>query len=353
MPQFPAPRAQGRSRRSTPVRRWCAGLAAAACIAFSAVAATAAPATVAPSRLQDLQTVADGVLLLPGRFERGRQPDGNSLLLLGREGWVLVDSGRHAEHTEALRQAMRASGRPLRAVINTHWHLDHLGGNALLRDTETGWRSLASAALRDAVNQRMPQSEADLKRLLQDPATDDTTRRMVEVDLALYARRSLLLPDELLDVPPRDVQIAGRALRVGVELGVSGGDVWVLDQASGVLAVGDFVTLPVPFLDTACTAQWRASLQRLQALPFSRVLPGHGPLLDREGFNRYGRALDRLLTCAAGEGAVTECAAGWIADLGPLLPAASQRSVSPMLAHYFEQRLRVPPAERERFCSPR
>lgn len=309
-----------------------------------------APAFAQPQR--KAEALAEGVWLLPGSFDRGRQPDGNSLLLQGRDGLVIVDSGRHAEHAAALIAWVGERRLPLRAVINTHWHLDHLGGNIELRRFAPGLRSHGSAALRDAVQRRMPDSEAELRRMLADPATDAQTRRMVEIDLALYAGRANFLPDELVEGPARELELAGRRLSVGAERGVSGGDVWVLDHASGVLAVGDFVTLPVPFFDTACASEWQATMRRLEALPFERVLPGHGPLMSRDDFRRYLGALDRLLSCAASERDLADCSAGWIADLGPLLPAASLRSIAPMLGHYFQERLRVPADERQRFCTP-
>ena len=309
-----------------------------------------APAMAQPER--KAEPLSEGAWLLPGRFDRGRQPDGNSLLLQGRDGLVIVDSGRHSEHAAALIAWVVERGQPLRAVINSHWHLDHLGGNIALRRFAPGLRTLGSAALRDAVLRSMPDSEAELRRMLADPSTDDQTRQMVEVDLALYAGRASFLPDELVDGPARAVDIAGRRLSVGVERGVSGGDVWVLDHASGVLAVGDFVTLPVPFFDTACTAEWQAAMRRLEALPFERVLPGHGPLMSRADFKRYRGALDHLLACAASERTVAECSTGWVADLGPLLPAAAQRSIAPMLGHYFQERLRTPAEQGRRYCGP-
>src|SRR5436190_15938732 len=77
------------------------------------------------------QALAPGVLFVPGRFVPGPQPDGNSLLLQGKDGWIVIDTGRHPEHTQAV---LTAAGKlPIAAVINTHWHLDHVGGNVLVR----------------------------------------------------------------------------------------------------------------------------------------------------------------------------------------------------------------------------
>jgi glyoxylase-like metal-dependent hydrolase (beta-lactamase superfamily II) len=285
--------------------------------------AASAPVT-APRQVQAL---APGVWLLPGRFDRGRQPDGNSLLLQGPQGLVVVDSGRHAEHTQALIAWARERGEPIAAVVNTHWHLDHLGGNALLRDAAPQLRVFASPAVRDAVRRRMPASAADLQRVLADPATDADTRRMAQIDLALYARRAALEPDVLVAGSDQPLQPAGRPLRVGVLSGVSGGDLWLLDTTTGTLVVGDFVTLPVPFFDTACPAQWQRSMATLASLPFER----------------YRMAFDALLVCSAGAQAPAACAAAWARDLGPLLAPGSERVVQGMLGYYMGERLRAAP----------
>lgn len=324
--------------------RACGALMAGMCLTHGGAVAQEAPSRRAVE-------LAPGVHLLPGSFERGRQPDGNSLLLSGTDGLVVVDTGRHAEHAQALLDEAGRLALPLKAVINTHWHLDHVGGNARLRREAPTLATYGSAALRDAVLNAMPASERELQAMRSDPAVDAVTRRMVDIDLGLYAERPAFLPGTVLGTAPQSLTLAGRALRVGVATGPTRGDVWVLDVASGVLAVGDFITLPVPFLDTACPADWLRSLDQLAALPFERVVPGHGPVLDRAGFQRYQQALGGLLACAAGPSTVAACAQGWIDALGPMLPALAQRSVGPMLTHYFEARLRVPPETAARHCA--
>ncbi len=295
--------------------------------------------------------IAPGLHLLPGRFERGRQPDGNSLLIEAPGGVIVFDTGRHAEHTQALLDWSRLHALPITTVVNSHWHLDHLGGNALLRRALPGLQVHASAAVARALDGRMAQSADELRGLIDNPQTDEAGRAMARTDLALLDQRKLLAPDQLIEGGAQDRMLAGRRMRVGVELNAaSGGDVWLLDPASGVLAAGDLVTLPVPFLDTACAAGWRVALGHLEALPFGRLVPGHGPVMSRDDFGRWRRAFDALLDCAAGEKPAAACSAAWATDLGPLLPAAEQRRAAAMLDHYFAQHLRAAPAQRERWC---
>ena len=297
-------------------------------------------AQAAPERL------AQGVYLLRGSFEPGRQPDGNSLLLRGPQGWVLIDSGRHQAHAEAL---LDFTAGELVAVINTHWHLDHLGGNALLRQRQPGLRIHASAAVDSALKGWLADSRAQMRGHLQDTRVPEDAKAQMRIDLALLEQGGALAPDERID-GPAELRLAGRSLRVGLETAVSGGDVWVLDVASGTLAIGDLVTLPVPFFDTACASGWSAALDRIEALPFERVVPGHGPVLSRTELQRYRKAMDGLLICAASDKPVADCSADWLDALDGLISEADKPRTLGMLGYYFKQQLRAAPEQRQRFC---
>ena len=122
------------------------------------------------------------------------------------------------------------------------------------------------------------------------------------------------------------------------------GDVWLFDPASATLAAGDLVTLPVPFLDTACPQGWSEALKALAATPFQQLVPGHGPVLSSAEFRRYQAAYDGLLACAASDASVTDCAQGWTNALEGLIAEADKPRVAPMLDYYFKSRLRAAPA---------
>src|SRR5205085_9367192 len=115
--------------------------------------------------------------------------------------------------------------------------------------------------------------------------------------------------------------IAGRKLFVHLEShAVTAGDVWVLDPTTDVLAAGDLVTLPVPFLDTACPEGWKAALDNLSHAGFKILVPGHGAPMQRDAFETYRHAYGNLLTCAAArEKASGECADGWAREARTLI----------------------------------
>ena len=62
-----------------------------------------------------------------------RGPDGNTVLLTGPSGLVVVDTGRHAWHSDAILAFARDRRLAITAIVNTHWHLDHSSGNVRLK----------------------------------------------------------------------------------------------------------------------------------------------------------------------------------------------------------------------------
>ncbi|KQV92483.1 MBL fold metallo-hydrolase [Pelomonas sp. Root1237] len=308
--------------------------------AWAAVLCLAAAAAVTA------QPLALGVVLVPGGFEAGRQPDGNSLLLQGDQGWLLIDSGRHRAHAEA---ALAAAGGQVRAVLNTHWHLDHLGGNAWLRSQRPGLEAWASPAVAKALaaDGWLDRYRRQLMEAIPTAPADQAA--VMRVDLELLNQAAALRPDREIGTASART-IAGRRLQIGIETAVSGGDLWVLDAATGTLAAGDLVTLPVPFMDTACPPAWREALARLSAQPFQRLVPGHGPVMSRADFERWRGGFEALLDCADQGLHPGACAAVWRSRVDTWLDDAGRARVNGMLGYYFKTLLQAPTEQRERFC---
>lgn len=275
---------------------------------FAGFAGAAAPAGVVP-----------GIHLLRGAFAPGTQPDGNTVILDAPGGVVVIDSGRHAAHTQAILEFAKTAGRPIAAVVNTHWHLDHIGGNAAIRAAHPGVRIYASGALEGALRGFLAAYRSQLQEMLRsDPPAGQT--REFEAEIRLIDLGARLAPDVVVE-RSGEMAIAGAPFLVGLEAGaVTAGDVWLLDEARGVLVAGDLITLPAPFLDTACPAQWKDSLDRLAALKFDLVIPGHGAPLTRTQFEIYRKAFGSLLDCAAGKEETERCIDAWVGAIAPLEP---------------------------------
>jgi glyoxylase-like metal-dependent hydrolase (beta-lactamase superfamily II) len=295
--------------------------------------------------------VAPGVTLVPGRFVPGTQPDGNTVILRGTDGLVVIDTGRHPEHLARVFDVLRGEDGEVAAIVNTHWHLDHAGGNADLRAVYPQVPVLASDAVEAALGGFLADYRAQLQSMVGAPG--DATPAQIDAwtsEIARIDQADALRPTRALD-GVSELALAGRSVRIGVERdAVSGGDVWVLDRATRTLVAGDLVTLPVPLLDTACAAGWQRALAKLDALDFADLVPGHGAPMDRAGFATYRQAFDRLLACAASTAPSATCKAQWQADAGSLIPPADATLAASLLDYYLDQVLRAPPARRDRYC---
>jgi glyoxylase-like metal-dependent hydrolase (beta-lactamase superfamily II) len=287
--------------------------------------------------------------LVPGAFVPGTQPDGNSVILDAPAGLIVVDTGRHRSHTQAVLAVAKERNKPIAAVINTHWHLDHIGGNALVRETFPNVRIYASGALEEALAGFLA-SYASQLRSMAGTAKSPEERQALNDELALIDAGPRLAPSEVISVTGAR-EIAGRSVLITLEKdAVTAGDLWIIDAESGTLIAGDLVTLPFPFLDTACPARWRAVLERISAAPFSTLIPGHGPAMSRQDFRIYRTAFERLLDCAASSASTQACTDDWLRDAGPLVPEAQRPFTRQLAGYYISSSLRAPAEKQREYC---
>jgi glyoxylase-like metal-dependent hydrolase (beta-lactamase superfamily II) len=262
---------------------------------------------------------------------------------------VVVDTGRHPEHTQAVLDFAAAKGVPIAAVVNTHWHLDHVGGNPLVKRQHPGVRVYASGAIDGALEGFLADYRAQLQGMI-DKTAEAEAQKPWRAEIAIIDQGAALGPDVRVD-GTSDRTLAGRRLRVGFEArAVTAGDLWVFDPATRVLAAGDLVTLPVPFLDTACPAGWQKALADLASVDFTTLVPGHGEPMTRAGLDTYRAAFDGLLACAASDRARDDCIDGWTKGAAPLLKTEDPKFARALLGYYVDQ-LRGDAARITRLCS--
>jgi glyoxylase-like metal-dependent hydrolase (beta-lactamase superfamily II) len=139
------------------------------------------------------------------------------------------------------------------------------------------------------------------------------------------------------------VEIGGRPLQVHLARhAVTAGDVWLYDEATRVVALGDLVTLPAPFLDTACPDGWTTALEQVAAVPFEVAIPGHGGPMARTQFELYRRAFGAFIDCANSTRPARECAMQWAIAIESFLEKpADEKPRAVGLAGYYVDLLRA------------
>lgn len=286
--------------------------------------------------------LAAGTFLLPGAMLPERGPDGNTVVIVAPAGLVVVDTGRHPWHSDGILAFARARRAPIAAIVNTHWHLDHSSGNGRVKAAYPKALVYTSSAVVAAMAQGgfLARNLAAAKEAPVDPGMPPVRREERELFLATMAHAETLRPDVAVD-RTGVLTLAGRALDAHVARdAVTGADLWLYDGQTRVAVLGDLVTFPAPFFETACPARWEAALDEVWATPFTLAVPGHGAPMTRGQFDTYRAAFKTFRACAGSDSAAPDCAAGWTRDIGPFLTSDAERRDASGYAGYYVEFLR-------------
>jgi glyoxylase-like metal-dependent hydrolase (beta-lactamase superfamily II) len=295
--------------------------------------------------------IAPDTYLIEGRTTPNSQPDGNSVLILAPNGLIVFDTGRHKQHAQQLLDFAHAQNQPIAAIVNSHWHLDHVGGNPRLRAAFPGIPVYASSAIDGARKGFLADYRAHLVSEIAESAKKPGVQESLRTEVALIDEGPSLGPTDVI-TKSGPLIIAGRRLQVHLEShAVTAGDVWVLDPDTHVLMAGDLVTLPAPFFESACPSGWRTALGHLAKARFDWLVPGHGVPMRRPAFDAYRKAFSNLLTCAAGTATKNTCIDGWINDASELIGSDDVSYARTLVGYYIENYLRHPTERIQKFCT--
>jgi glyoxylase-like metal-dependent hydrolase (beta-lactamase superfamily II) len=211
---------------------------------------------------QDFSKVQIKVTRVAGNVYMLEGAGGNIAACVGDDGIVIVDD-QFAPLADKIRAALKGvSDKPLRYIINTHYHEEHSGGNLPLHD--------ATIVAHDNVRKRLASggtggNGASL-RFDQAPSPKEA------LPVVTFAN------DVTLHVNGEDI----RALHVAN--GHTDGDSVVFFPKANVVHMGDdFVTYGFPFVDIAAGGSVRGMIKAVEGviakLPADvKVIPGHGPV---------------------------------------------------------------------------
>jgi glyoxylase-like metal-dependent hydrolase (beta-lactamase superfamily II) len=264
--------------------------------------------------------IAPGIHLIRAAPMPGRGPDGNTVIFDAPDGLIVVDTGRHSTQTDAILAFVRGRNRPIAAIINTHWHLDHSSGNGRVKAAFPNARVYTTNAIDKvlAPGGFLARNLESTRKMIA-AATDPVRREEMQIFIDTMAAGHNLKPD----VPVTrsgSITLAGRSIDARVtDRAVSDADLWLFDAPSKIAVIGDLVTVPVPFFETACPDRWKASLDEVWATPFETAIPGHGGPMTRAQFDVYRQAFGTFVSCVRSETAPAQCARGWASGVATLI----------------------------------
>lgn len=238
--------------------------------------------------------VATGVFVHQGVHEEfGEYYHGdiaNIGFIIGEDAVAVIDSGGSYRVGLALREAIRTrTSKPIRFVINTHVHSDHIFGNAAFEQDEPEF--IGHAQLPRAMQSRAETYEANLKTMLGDAAEGS---RIVLPTHTIAAERVIELGQR-------------RLLLKAWPTAHTDHDLTVMDELTGSWWLGDLLFVDrTPSIDGDVPG-WLTVIDALSETPATRVIPGHGRVVtDKNAVlanqRRYLQTLIKDLRQAIAEG---------------------------------------------------
>ena len=234
----------------------------AAWIGLSLAAAFAAAEPVAARQ------VASGVWFVQGEAALGSAANRNFIsnagFIVTPEGVVMIDAlGSPALAQELVAAVRRVTTQPIRYVIVTHYHADHIYGLQVLK--ALGATIIAHRAGLEYLNSDTAQRRLEASRVELSPWIDERTR--------LVPAERWIDADTVLEIGGEKVQIRHVGPAHTAE------DLVVYSERSGVLFAGDLVFRGrIPFVGQADSRGWINALSGLIALRPRTIVPGHGPV---------------------------------------------------------------------------
>jgi cyclase len=217
----------------------------------------------------------------------------NGAVIVNATDALVVDSHISPAAAWALREELKAvTPKPIRFVVNTHFHFDHAHGNQIYGpDVEIIGHEFTRAQLADGgskssrsyalfVGTLPAQMEQLQKRIA---AADSAERAKLEAQLAVMQRHHQAT-QAVTPIPPTvtltetmTLHRGGREIRLlFLGRGHTGGDVVVHLPKERLVVTGDLLTAGPAYLGDGYFTDWIATLEKLKALDFDIVLPGHG-----------------------------------------------------------------------------
>lgn len=268
----------------------------------------------------EVTKVADGVYAII-RTETLKQPlDGNTTVIVNDRDVVVVDSTQTLTSARAvIAEIKKLTDKPVRYLINTHWHNDHQQGNLAYQQTWPGLEIIAHRLTREDITSlgaqvlqnrmRQLQNREQAKKTLESgvdgqgqPLTEASKHRL---------RERLAMPESHLQ-ELQEIKITPPTLTYEHNLTLHRGNreiqifchgpgntrsdtvVWLPNEK--IVISGDLLVSTVPFMSESRPRGWLARLKEIAALNPVMIIPGHGSIQrDRQYLDLHTALLESLI----------------------------------------------------------
>ena len=235
--------------------------------------------------------------------------DGNAVAILSSDGVLVFDSnGTPAASALVLAEIRKLTDKPVRYVVNSHWHWDHWYGTETYTKAFPGVKVVAHEKTREmmagpAIEFNRPGIESQLpgyvamleKRAAENPAAQPV---LDEARFFLEQKKNakLVLPTQTykdsltLKLGEREIQLRH------VDRAVTPGDTFLYLPAEKIVITGDLLVNPIAFALSSYPTGWLRTLEAIDALDGAIIIPGHGePLRDKALLHAHMNVMRELL----------------------------------------------------------
>ncbi len=276
--------------------------AAAAAAAFALGAARAAADFPGERAFQTVE-VGPGVYAFVSPETDGPIPSGNVVAVIGDDGVLVVDSGRFPTLARRMvAEIRRKTDKPIRYLVHTHWHLDHMAAASVFREAFPDLTVVSTPFTRRKIVEKQIPYLADLVKTDEgyvaylegvvakgtrrdgSPMSDDLKRYLsgqvadIRLEMAELAAARVVTPN-LTFSRELTLYLGRREVRVAfLGEGNTEGDTVVIVPDAKVVATGDLLVSPSPYGYGSHPAAWIRTLDALMAIDAAAIVPGHGPV---------------------------------------------------------------------------
>jgi cyclase len=271
----------------------------------------------APKHTYQTVRVADGIVAFIASESNTEVVSGNCTAIIGDDGVLVVDSTNFPSHArQVIAEIKQMTGQPVRFLVHTHWHPDHLLGDNEFRTAFPNVVIVSTAFTQKAIVERAPKYvegvaaqgpayAASIRKRVTD-GKDDKGKPLTEADRKYFTdfansvdfateefkQAKLIRPDLAFD-QDLNITLGKREVRIMfLGRGNTGGDAVIFVPDSKVVIAGDLLVAPTPYSYGSYLTEWVQTLAKMKALGATTIIPGHGPI---EHDNSYIDLVSSLL----------------------------------------------------------
>lgn len=239
-------------------------------------------------------------------------PQSNATVIIGERDVLVVDSCLlPSAAKQDIEQIKQWTKKPVTYLVNTHWHFDHTGGNATYAAAFPGIQIIAHKATQKTIadfNQgamdRYPTRAERFKKVLESGKAPDGST-LTAVDRADYERSLHGLGDVVAEFKSTKqlnpnvsfereliIDLGNRMVEIRhLGRGNTAGDTIVYLPKEKILATGDLLDHPVPYMFGGFPVDFVETLWKLEEFDATTIVPGHGDVLHDKSYIQQTREL--------------------------------------------------------------